>query len=149
LSKYATIDRQQWMSIFARIDACALIDAWRKLDRTQNFAWLRPAETGNVMVRGRMGGSGAPFNMGEMTITRATVRLDDGTIGFGYVAGRALQKAEIAALLDAALQSDPTLAQEILPPMKAALAATQDKESRKAAATKVEFFTLVRGDNQK
>jgi alpha-D-ribose 1-methylphosphonate 5-triphosphate synthase subunit PhnG len=137
------------MSIFSQIDVYALIYAWDNLETDRDYAWLRPAETGNVMVRGRMGGSGAAFNMGEMTITRATVRLEDGTIGFGYVAGRAHQKAELAALLDAVLQRDPSLAQQILPPMQAALANMQDKKSRKSAATKVEFFTVVRGENQK
>lgn len=137
------------MSIFSRIDVYALINAWDNLGTDPDYAWLRPAETGNIMVRGRMGGSGAAFNMGEMTITRATVRLEDGTIGFGYVAGRAHQKAELAALLDAVLQRDPSLAQQILPPMQAALANMLDKKSRKSAATKVEFFTVVRGENQK
>tara|TARA_R110002096_G_scaffold147740_5_gene308085 strand:+ start:1468 stop:1881 length:414 start_codon:yes stop_codon:yes gene_type:complete len=137
------------MSVFAKTDVRALSDAWQRLGFGSRYEWLRPAETGAVMVRGRMGGSGAPFNMGEMTVTRATVRLDNGTLGFGYVAGRARRKAELAALLDAALQRDQCLADEVLPPMIAALDASRNERSRKAAATKVDFFTLVRGENQK
>ena len=137
------------MRIFAQTDADVLIAQWDQLPAPQSYEWLRPAETGSVMVRGRMGGSGAAFNMGEMTVTRATVRLEDGTVGFGYIAGRAHRKAEVAALLDAALQRDPSLAAQILPPMEAALAAKQNAQSQKAAATKVEFFTLVRGENEK
>lgn len=37
------------------------------------FTELRPAETGLVMLRGRIGGDGAPFNAGEATVTRAAV----------------------------------------------------------------------------
>jgi len=101
------------------------------------------------MVRGRTGGSGASFNMGEMTVTRATVRLEDGTVGFGYTAGRNHRKAETIALLDAAFQRDPQLPQRHIPPLAAALVADRERKSRKAAATKVDFFTLVRGDNLK
>ena len=133
--------------MFAKTDASVLADVWQKVDLDLPHEWLRPAETGTVMVRGRTGGSGAPFNMGEMSVTRATVRLSDGTVGFGYVAGRAYRKAELAALLDAACQRDDALAGQLLPPLKNALDSKRDTASRKAAATKVEFFTLVRGSN--
>ena len=56
------------------------------------------------MARGRPGGDGAPFNLGEMTVTRCTVRLEDGTVGHAYVAGRDMRQAELAAVLDAVLQ---------------------------------------------
>ena len=32
------------------------------------------------MVRGRVGGTGAPFNLGEMSVTRCSVRLADGSL---------------------------------------------------------------------
>ena len=41
---------------------------------------LREAENGLVMVRGRIGGDGAPFNLGEATVSRAAVRLATGEI---------------------------------------------------------------------
>src|SRR3984893_1905419 len=65
---------------------------------------VRPAETGLVMVRGRMGGDGAPFNLGEATVTRCAVQLASGEIGFGYVLGRDRDKARLAALCDALWQ---------------------------------------------
>jgi len=141
--------RQHALRVLSQADVCILISIWDGLALDQNHHWLRRAETGAVMVRGRMGGSGQPFNMGEMTVTRATVRLADGTVGFGYTAGREHRKAELVALLDAAFQRDPTLAARLLPPLEQALAEARQQDGRKAAATKVDFFTLVRGDNPK
>ncbi len=34
-----------------------------------------PPRPGMTLVRGRMGGTGSPFNLGEMTVTRCVVRL--------------------------------------------------------------------------
>src|SRR3954471_3316307 len=67
---------------------------------------LREAENGLVMVRGRIGGDGAPFNLGEATVSRAAVRLASGEVGFGYVLGRDREKARMIALCDALVQSD-------------------------------------------
>ena len=67
---------------------------------------LREPENGLVMVRGRVGGDGAPFNLGEATVSRAAVRLSTGEVGFGYTLGRDRQKAQLIALCDAMVQSD-------------------------------------------
>ena len=141
--------RQHWLSVFSKATVEALDGALAALDRPDDVQWLRRPETGTVMTRGRMGGSGAPFNMGEMTVTRAAVRLADGTVGMGYAAGRSHRKAELIALLDGLLQQTPGRAAAVLAPIEAALASARDEASRKAAATKVEFFTLVRGENAK
>ena len=100
------------------------------------------------MVRGRAGSVGAPFNLGEMTVTRCTLRLDSGTIGHGHVQGRDKNAARIAALLDALCEAGQSDAMEhavfaLLRRERAALAATR---AAKAAATRVEFFTMVRGE---
>jgi alpha-D-ribose 1-methylphosphonate 5-triphosphate synthase subunit PhnG len=99
------------------------------------------------MLRGRAGGDGAAFNLGEMTVTRCSVRLTDGgAIGHAYVAGRDSRQAELAAALDAALQVPalrPTLLREVIAPLAAAQAARAEEAARKAAATRVEFFTLA------
>ncbi len=142
-------NRHEWLSVLPKIDAQTLDKTWKTLSGGDDYTWIRPAETGAVMVRGRMGGSGAPFNMGEMTVTRATVRLADGTLGFGYAAGRAHRKAELVALLDAIFQQNPALAGQAIPPLVAELAQARNDRGRKAASTKVEFFTVVRGDNPK
>ncbi|MBX9910226.1 MAG: phosphonate C-P lyase system protein PhnG [Beijerinckiaceae bacterium] len=107
---------------------------------------MKVPETGTVMVEGRAGGAGRRFNLGEATMTRCIVRLPDGTMGFSYALGRDGRKARLAAILDARLQreSDGALRQG-LSRLAEAQAAARDLASRKAAATKVDFFTLVRG----
>lgn len=109
---------------------------------------LRAPETGLVMLRGRMGATGAAFNLGEATVTRCAVRLADGTEGHAYVMGRNGAHARLAALCDALLQADATvLPQKVIAPLEAKLRARQVEASTKAAATKVDFFTMVRGDD--
>jgi len=112
---------------------------------------IRPAETGLVMVRGRIGGDGAPFNLGETTVTRCAVQLASGEIGFGYVLGRDSEKARLAALADALWQSAPhrdALEQHLLTPLRERQRARLARTREETAATKVDFFTLVRGDNE-
>jgi alpha-D-ribose 1-methylphosphonate 5-triphosphate synthase subunit PhnG len=111
---------------------------------------LRPPETGLVMVRGRIGGTGAPFNLGEATMTRAAVRLPSGATGFGHLLGRDRGRARDAALLDA-LWVEGTrrdrLEAEILAPLRARLDRDARLRAAEVAATRVDFFTLVRGDD--
>ncbi|MCO8146083.1 phosphonate C-P lyase system protein PhnG [Rhodovulum tesquicola] len=111
---------------------------------------LRAPETGAVMVQGRQGGTGAPFNLGEMTVTRCAVRLECGAIGHAWVQGRDKGHARRAAVLDALLQTDRAaeLAAAILAPLAAAEAASHEAQSRRAGATRVEFFTMVRGEDE-
>lgn len=111
---------------------------------------LRAPETGLVMLRGRMGATGAPFNFGEATVTRCAVRLYGGFEGHAYVMGRNSKHAQLAALCDALLQ-DPartaTVARNVIAPLEAKLIKVHMTQSAKAAATKVDFFTMVRGDD--
>jgi alpha-D-ribose 1-methylphosphonate 5-triphosphate synthase subunit PhnG len=111
---------------------------------------VRPAETGLVMVRGRIGGDGAPFNLGEATVTRCAVQLATGEIGFGYVLGRDRDKARLAALADALWQSPAhrtAVERNLLAPLRARQQDHLARTREETAATKVDFFTLVRGDN--
>ena len=109
---------------------------------------LRAPEVGLVMAQARMGGSGAPFNLGEVTVTRCAVRAADGVIGQGWVQGRRPERALAIARLDAALQSEaPAEVLPVLEQLDEALAARRATIARKAAATRVEFFTLVRGED--
>ncbi len=110
---------------------------------------LRAPETGLVMLRGRMGSTGAPFNFGEATVTRCAVKLSSGEEGHGYVMGRNQAHAHTAALCDALLQSEAQshdVAQTVLQPLEARLTERRNTLRSKAAATKVDFFTMVRGD---
>jgi alpha-D-ribose 1-methylphosphonate 5-triphosphate synthase subunit PhnG len=110
---------------------------------------LRPPEIGTVMVRGRAGATGAPFNLGEMTVTRATVRLSSRAVGHGHVQGRDKDAARVAALIDALCETGEAAALEaaILTPLRAEAEEQKRSRAAKAAATKVEFFTMVRGEN--
>jgi alpha-D-ribose 1-methylphosphonate 5-triphosphate synthase subunit PhnG len=110
---------------------------------------LREPENGLVMVRGRIGGDGAPFNLGEATVSRAAVRLASGEVGFGYTLGRDREKARMIALCDALVQSNEFAAAveaNVLAPLRAAMMATQARRAAESAATRVDFYTLVRGE---
>jgi len=110
---------------------------------------LRAGENGMVMVRGRIGGDGAPFNLGEATVSRAAVRLAGGETGVGYVLGRDREHARLIALVDALVQTSThtePVERHVLAPIRARLAAARRTDAEQVAATKVEFFTLVRGE---
>ena len=142
-------ERARWMSALARAEPATVTEAWEALDPRPAYRLLRPPETGLVMVRGRAGGTGAPFNLGEITVTRCSVELDGGWVGHAYVAGRDRRHAEAAAVLDALLQ-DPArradLEAQVVGPLVAAREARQREMRVRAAATRVEFFTMVRGE---
>jgi len=110
---------------------------------------LRQPENGLVMVRGRVGGDGAPFNLGEATVSRAAVRLSTGEVGFGYALGRDREKAKLIALCDAMVQSAElagAIETQIVAPLRAAMLEKRSRKVAEAAATRVDFYTLVRGE---
>ncbi|WP_291729213.1 phosphonate C-P lyase system protein PhnG [Leisingera sp. F5] len=142
-------DRKGWMSLLAAADEDRLAELWQEYGADPACEWLRAPEAGGVMVQGRMGGSGASFNLGEMTVTRCTLALEDGTVGHGYVQGRSKAKAGIAAKIDALMQTGAaaSLRAAVLEPLAAEGKARKTARAAKAAATKVEFFTMVRGED--
>lgn len=146
--------RRRWLAVLAKAALPELERAWAALPEAPAYRALRAPEIGLAMVRGRIGGTGAPFNIGEMTMTRAVVQLLDAAgvpsfTGFGHVAGRSARHAELVAVFDARLQ-DPRYREALMHTVVTPLAAGQEAaRARKAAevqATKVEFFTLVRGE---
>ena len=111
---------------------------------------VRAPESGLVMLRGRVGGTGDAFNVGEVTVTRAVVRLSDGTLGYSYLRGREKVRGRLAAIMDGCSQSDAwsALLDEVFTrPVLARVAEEQKKRSEEASATRVDFFTLVRGED--
>lgn len=110
---------------------------------------VRPPEIGMVMLRGRVGGTGNPFNLGEASVVRCAVRLGDGPLGVAYALGRDKRRAELAALFDAMLQ-DPRhhddLQRSLIAPLALAQAQARERMQRDVVGSKVEFFTLVRGE---
>jgi alpha-D-ribose 1-methylphosphonate 5-triphosphate synthase subunit PhnG len=141
-----TSRRQRWMAILARAAYPAIEARLSAQAPLPPHRRLRGPETGLVMVQGRAGGSGAPFNLGEMTVTRCTVHNAQGRTGHAYLAGRDLAKAELAAALDAALQdpeAGPVLEQSVILPLAEVLAAADAAVRAEAEATRVDFFTLA------
>lgn len=138
-------DRRQWMAVLARATGAELVALLQRHQTVPPYTKLRGPEAGLVMVRGRAGGGGAPFNLGEMTVTRCTVRLKSGPVGHAYVAGRDARQAELAAVIDAMLQ-DPAhasaLRQNVIEPLAEAQRARRAALAAKAAATKVNFFAM-------
>src|ERR1700681_2101806 len=133
----STATRQHWMSVLARAPAAAIESALSRLGPLPVWTRVRGPETGLVMVRGRAGGSGSPFNLGEMTVTRCTVLLESGIAGHAYIAGRDERRAELAAVADALLQ-DPkrsaALRDSLIPPLAAAQREQRQTRAEKAAA---------------
>ena len=141
--------RQAWMALLAKCPAQHLADLAAPLSATHPHSWLRPPEVGGVMVRGRAGGTGAAFNLGEMTVTRCSLQLGCGTVGHAYVQGRDKTHATHAALIDALMQTAHAAAVRatVLAPLQAAAQAARAQRASRAATTKVDFFTMVRGED--
>ncbi len=142
--------RRHWLSVLARSERAA-IEAALAGQEIPEVELLRPAEVGLVMVRGRAGGNGQRFNLGEMPVTRCSVRSASGHVGHGYVQGRDKAHAELTARLDAALQEPArraALAEAVIKPLASALDDRKKETEAKAAATRVDFFTMVRGESE-
>jgi alpha-D-ribose 1-methylphosphonate 5-triphosphate synthase subunit PhnG len=140
--------RPHWMSLLAQADPAELAQAMDAFVPPADASWLRPAQTGLYMLRGRVGGTGPQFNFGEVTVTRCSVQAG-GHIGHAWVRGGDKRHAELAALADAMLQDadrHAALRMQVIEPLRDALERRRDDASRKAAASKVEFFTVVRGE---
>jgi len=141
--------RRAAMAVLADSSPAEIERLLATLGALPHHADVRVPENGLVMVRGRIGGDGAAFNMGEATVSRAVIRLASGELGFGYVLGRDRGKARLIALCDALVQTqthNAALESNVIAPIRARIAAERDAAARNVAATKVEFFTLVRGE---
>lgn len=140
--------RRDWLSVLTRapteeLEACA-----GRAGPLPPVEIIRRAEVGMVMLRGRVAGTGDAFNLGEASLTRCAVRLG-GALGVGYVLGRDRRKAELVALFDALLQDEQrasTWMREVVEPLRARQGRERDAASRAAASSRVDFFTMVRGE---
>lgn len=135
------------LAVVAAATGRELADAISRMAPLPEAVDLKPAETGLIMLRGRIGGDGAPFNVGEATVTRVVVRIATGEVGYGYRLGRDKGATRNAALIDALWQASHHRAyfeSRVLDPIRARVAADRDIASREAAATRVDFFTLAR-----
>lgn len=143
--------RQHWLSVLAHSSAAELDAHWQPLNLTPEFTLIRPAEIGLTRLQARMGATGKRFVVGDATVTRAVVRLNDGTLGYSYLLGRDKAHAERCALMDALLQQTETaelLQEKIINPLAASREEQRQLRAREIASSKVDFFTLVRGENE-
>ena len=142
--------RKAAMAAFASAEGSVLRELAEAADLPLEAELLRGPETGLVTVRGRIGGGGAPFNTGEATVTRATVRLPSGQIGHAYALGRDKEKVRLAAILDASWCAEETrqaVQAKVVAPLMERQAEADAKRRAETAATKVDFFTMVRGED--
>ncbi|WP_424811879.1 phosphonate C-P lyase system protein PhnG [Roseococcus sp. YIM B11640] len=140
------IDRSAWMSILARASAEDMERLMAEAPALPAHRVIRGPEIGLTMLRGRAGGDGSAFNLGEATVTRCSVSLEDGTLGHCWRLGRDKRAAELAAMLDAALQQAalrPALLASVITPLGDAQASAAALTARRAAATEVRFATLA------
>jgi len=148
--------RQRRMAALAFADEATLEAEAAKLVDSFSYTFLRRPEAGMVMLEGRAGNSGQRFNVGEMLITRCVLRLEpqgsgSATEGYAFVQGNRPRHAELAALFDALLQQEEW-AESLDRSLIASLVAKREEKLRKrveeTAPTKVDFFTLVRGEDE-
>jgi alpha-D-ribose 1-methylphosphonate 5-triphosphate synthase subunit PhnG len=149
--------RKEWMALLARAPL-PLLEAGLAGHVDAPTQWLRPPQTGLMMVQGRAGATGERFNLGEVTVTRCTLRLhsnsvgagagaDDTQVGTAYVLGRSHAQAKLAALADALLQDTThyaALEHNLLTPLRQHLRHQSAERQTRADSTKVEFFTVAR-----
>lgn len=150
LEKKVDAARKAAMSAFAMADGEQLRKLANQAGLPLEAEAMRGPETGLVTVRGRIGGGGAVFNTGEATVTRATVRLPSGHIGHAFALGRDRKKVRLAAILDALWcneETRPTVEEMIVQPVVNQVAQADARKQAETAATKVDFFTMVRGED--
>jgi alpha-D-ribose 1-methylphosphonate 5-triphosphate synthase subunit PhnG len=147
-----TAARQRWMRALALANPDALDAAWQGWEPKPAVQAIRGPEAGLVMVRARTDGGGARFNLGEATVTRATVRLQGepltaAAVGTSYVLGTDLEHARLAAIFDGLLsdagQRERVLA-EVVAPLERAQAERDGIRHAEARSTLVDFFTVAR-----
>ncbi|MCU6284676.1 phosphonate C-P lyase system protein PhnG [Enterobacter cloacae] len=147
---FDTSTRQRWMRALAHSQPAALASRMNALNLTPDYETLRAPEIGLVQIQARMGGTGERFLAGDAALTRAVIRLSSGTLGYSYVLGRDKPHAERCAVIDALLQEQPhfqTLMETLIAPLEAVLAARTAARQAQVNTSRVDFFTLVRGDN--
>ncbi len=142
--------RRQWMAVLAHSLPQELESRWAELKLTPEYQVIRQPETGLVQIQARMGATGQRFFAGDATLTRAVVQLDNGIYGYSYLLGRDKTHAERCAVIDALMQDKAhfqTLQETLIAPLAANREQRLAKRRAEVNSSRVDFFTLVRGDN--
>ena len=143
-------ERQRRLSVLAKAPGKELLSCWKQTGLDPVVELLRGPETGLVALRGQVGGNGQPFQVGEVSATRVTVRIGSGEVGHAMISGRDGRKAQLVAVIDA-LAQDPAHAdmieRDIVAPLEKLASGSDAKLREETAATRVNFFTMVRGED--
>jgi alpha-D-ribose 1-methylphosphonate 5-triphosphate synthase subunit PhnG len=145
-----TAARRGAMAVLAQARAEEIEQGLRAVLNPVDYVDLRAPETGLVMLRGRIGGDGAAFNLGEASVTRAAVQIASGEVGIAYILGRDQKKARLSAVCDALWQSKKyrdAVERRVLAPIRRRIDTEREHARAQTAATRVDFFTLVRGED--
>ncbi|MGM7680104.1 phosphonate C-P lyase system protein PhnG [Microbacterium sp. A94] len=142
-------ERRRTARVLVGSTEAQLADLWRTWTDRPAIEYLRGPESGLVMVQGRTGGTGDRFNLGEATVTRATVAVRDGrseTVGTAYVLGSHPEHAALAAIFDGMLDSAARdrVMTEVIEPLEREQALRDHQAQKNARATVVDFFTVAR-----
>ena len=139
--------RPEWISIFSKTNESLLKNSLDHINFKENYDVLLGPEIGSIMIQGRAGGSGDKFNLGEATLTKCIVKFQEKT-GYSYHLGRNLIKSEYGAILDALMQIE-SYHSKLLMYVKEFQEEIQKEKTKIIAGSsesKVDFFTMVRGD---
>ena len=142
-------EKQNWMRLLALSPTTILEHELEKLENVPEYILLKQPEVGLAMIQARACGNGASFNFGEIPLTRCAISLD-GHIGYGYVSGRKKRHAVMMAIFDALLQNPKrhkALQENVLTPIAQLLADKKEQKVKETSSTKVDFFTMVRGED--
>ena len=141
--------RRRRMAVLAQAPIEKIVELWSATGLDPAVELLRGPESGMIALRGRIGGTGQPFQVGEVSATRVTVRIG-GHVGHAMIVGRDVRHAKLAAVIDG-LSEDAELGMrleaEIIAPLEAGIAAADATRAAETAATRVNFFTMVRGED--
>lgn len=141
--------RQYLLSVLAKSTLKNIQDCWAQLKLSPKYTFLKAPEIGMAMIRAKAGGAGQPFNMGEMTVTRSVIQLNTQQMGYGYIAGRDKEKSTLVAIIDACFQVEQwamLIDEKLLRPLDQLLQHQHVEQQEKVNQTKVDFFTMVRGE---
>jgi alpha-D-ribose 1-methylphosphonate 5-triphosphate synthase subunit PhnG len=149
-TKFAnTAERQEWLRLLACADSAVLAEIVDPVDSAHRdqLIELRQPEVGLALITGRVGATGDPFGLGEMTLTRCVVQLGE-YLGVGYVRGRAPRNARQIAVIDALLQSEhhDEVHRAVVVPLMEQETKRRREASARTEATRVQFLTMVRGN---
>ncbi|WP_150462294.1 phosphonate C-P lyase system protein PhnG [Nesterenkonia ebinurensis] len=141
--------RQRTARVLAAASQQELAELWHSWPQKPQVEYLRGPESGLVMVQGRVGGTGDRFNLGEATVTRATVTLNaegEESTGTAYVLGSYPEHAGLAAIFDALLNSSQRkrAMAEIITVLEQRQNTREAARRADARSTVVDFFTVAR-----